>query len=81
MLCGRCCVTEPPTKLALRLDIFIEILPRTSVNKAYRRGRTGALWAPVLCALAVQSPTRLAVPRGSKPAVTISEGLVWTNVN
>ena len=29
MLCGRCCVTEPPTKLALRLDIFIEILPRT----------------------------------------------------
>jgi hypothetical protein len=37
MLCGRCCVTEPPTKLALRLDIFIEILPRTPVNKA--RGR------------------------------------------
>ena len=33
MLCGRCCVTEPPTKLALRLDIFIEILPRTRVNK------------------------------------------------
>jgi hypothetical protein len=33
MLCGRCCVTEPPTKLALRLDIFIEILPRTQVNK------------------------------------------------
>jgi hypothetical protein len=32
MLCGRCCVTEPPTKLALRLDIFIEILPRTWVN-------------------------------------------------
>ena len=32
MLCGRCCVTEPPTKLALRLDIFIEILPRTRVN-------------------------------------------------
>jgi hypothetical protein len=24
---------EPPTKLALRLDIFIEILPRTRVNK------------------------------------------------
>ena len=33
MLCGRCCVTEPPTKLALRLDIFIEILPGTWVNK------------------------------------------------
>jgi hypothetical protein len=33
MLCGRCCVTEPPTKLALRLDIFIEILPRTTVNR------------------------------------------------
>jgi Transposase IS116/IS110/IS902 family len=34
MLCGRCCVTEPPTRLALRLDIFIEILPRNSVNRA-----------------------------------------------
>ena len=32
MLCGRCCVMEPPMKLALRLDIFIEILPRTPVN-------------------------------------------------
>ena len=34
MLCGRCCVTELPTKLALRLDIFIEILLRASVNEA-----------------------------------------------
>jgi hypothetical protein len=31
--CGRCCVTEPPSRPALRLDIFIEILLRTSVNK------------------------------------------------
>jgi hypothetical protein len=38
MLCGRCCVTEPPTKLALRLDIFIEILPRTWVNKGKKKG-------------------------------------------
>jgi hypothetical protein len=38
MLCGRCCVTEPPTKLALRLDIFIEILLGTRVNKA-KKGR------------------------------------------
>jgi hypothetical protein len=37
MLCGRCCVTEPPTKLALRLDIFIEILPRTRVNRGCLR--------------------------------------------
>jgi hypothetical protein len=44
MLCGRCCVTEPPTKLALRLDIFIEILPRTSVN----RQREGLLLMPEL---------------------------------
>jgi hypothetical protein len=29
MFCGRCCVTEPRSRLALRLDIFIEILPRT----------------------------------------------------
>jgi N-acetylglucosamine-6-sulfatase len=35
MLCGRCCVTEPATKLALRLDIFIEILPRTRVNRGW----------------------------------------------
>jgi hypothetical protein len=26
MFCGRCCVTEPRSRLALRLDIFIEIL-------------------------------------------------------
>jgi hypothetical protein len=37
MLCGRCCVTEPPTKLALRLDIFIEILPRTRVNNGKKK--------------------------------------------
>jgi hypothetical protein len=30
MLCGRCCVTEPRSRPALRLDIFIEILPRPS---------------------------------------------------
>jgi hypothetical protein len=41
MLCGRCCVTEPPTRLALRLDIFIEILPRTRVNKGKKqKGRS-----------------------------------------
>ena len=26
VMCGRCCVTEPHSRLALRLDIFIEIL-------------------------------------------------------
>jgi hypothetical protein len=26
MLSGRCCVTEPHSRAALRLDIFIEIL-------------------------------------------------------
>jgi hypothetical protein len=31
--CGRCCVTEAPSRLALPLDIFIEILPRTPVNR------------------------------------------------
>ena len=34
MFCGRCCVTGPRSKLALRLDIFIEILPHTRVNGA-----------------------------------------------
>jgi hypothetical protein len=39
MFCGRCCVTEPRSRLALRLDIFIEILPRTPVNKGKRKGQ------------------------------------------
>jgi hypothetical protein len=58
MLCGRCCVTEPPTKLALRLDIFIEILPRTRVNKGRRKGR-GEIPQPFLLlwpATIVQDP-------------------------
>jgi hypothetical protein len=39
MLCGRCCVTEPRSRPALRLDIFIEILLRNLVNKAKKKGR------------------------------------------
>ena len=35
MCCGRCCVTEPRLRTALRLDIFIEILLRGWVNKAH----------------------------------------------
>jgi transposase len=31
-LCGQCCVTEPRSRPALRLDIFIEILLGNSVN-------------------------------------------------
>jgi hypothetical protein len=31
-LCGRCCETDPSSRSALQLDIFIEILPRTPVN-------------------------------------------------
>jgi hypothetical protein len=37
MFCGRCCVTEPRSRLALRLDILIEILLRTRVNKGMKR--------------------------------------------
>jgi hypothetical protein len=33
MCCGRCCVTEPRSRAALQLDIFIEILLGTRVNK------------------------------------------------
>src|SRR5215204_4929211 len=33
MLCGRCCVTEPRSRLPLRLDIFIEILLGSRVNR------------------------------------------------
>jgi hypothetical protein len=35
MCCGRCYATEPRLRVALRLDIFIEILLGTSVNKAH----------------------------------------------
>jgi hypothetical protein len=37
--CGRCCATEPRSRAALQLDIFIEILPRTRVNRGKREGR------------------------------------------
>jgi hypothetical protein len=60
-------------------------IPRTPVNKGKNR-RGGGLASPTTSAqalfLAVHSPTtRLALPRGSKPAATSSEGLVCTNVN
>ena len=48
MFCGRCCVTEPRSRLALQLDIFIEILPRTPVNKGMKKGRGSVLWDPGL---------------------------------
>jgi hypothetical protein len=34
MYCGRCCVMGPHLRPALRLDIFIEILLGSRVNKA-----------------------------------------------
>jgi transposase len=37
--CGRCCVTEPRSRPALRLDIFIEILLRDSVNNSLAASR------------------------------------------
>jgi hypothetical protein len=33
-VCGRCCVTEPRLRVAPRLDIFIEILLGTRVNRS-----------------------------------------------
>jgi hypothetical protein len=33
MCCGRCYATKPLFRVALQLDIFIEILVGTSVNK------------------------------------------------
>jgi hypothetical protein len=38
MFCGRCCVTALRSRPALRLDIFIEILLGTSVNKGKEKG-------------------------------------------
>src|SRR5829696_9161210 len=52
MFCGRCCVTEPRSRLALRLDIFIEILPRTRrclTCQLDRLGGTQHLARGVLC--------------------------------
>jgi hypothetical protein len=34
MFCGRCCATEPRSRAALRLDIFIEILPNLALKCA-----------------------------------------------
>jgi hypothetical protein len=45
VMCGRCCVTEPPSRAALRLDIFIEILLRDWVNSLPPR-RSPQLAAP-----------------------------------
>ena len=56
------------------------LIPRTPVNNGQEEEGPGLSGAPVLSALAVHSPTRLAVPRSSEPDVTNS-GLVRTNVN
>jgi hypothetical protein len=34
MYCGQCCVMEPRSRAALRLDIFIEILLGIRVNRS-----------------------------------------------
>ena len=47
--CGRCCATEPRSRTALRLDIFIEILLGNRVNKG--EGREGQ--GPMATALQV----------------------------
>jgi hypothetical protein len=68
---------ESPTCEVRRIPI-----PRNRVNKGKKRkggGLASPLSPPRL--LAVQSPTRLAVPRGAKPADTNLLGWVWTNVN
>jgi hypothetical protein len=60
MLCGRCCVMEPPSRAALQLDIFIEILLRKTVNRAAERlapKKEGSDKAPLPAS--VQSITRL----------------------
>jgi hypothetical protein len=46
MFCGRCCATEQRLRTALRLDIFIEILLDTWVNKGKKLMGRGPLLAP-----------------------------------
>jgi hypothetical protein len=67
MLCGRCCVTEPPTKLALQLGIFIEILPQCWVNKGKKR-RAG-----VLC----PGPSYVVGLRSPNPSRPSAAALLW----
>ena len=54
MFCGRCCVTEPRSRTALQLDIFIEIpsvrLLTTSILKITS---TGVEWRPSLLELGI----------------------------
>jgi hypothetical protein len=40
MYCGQCCVTEARLRAAPQLDIFIEILLRTRVNKGKKKNRS-----------------------------------------
>ena len=47
MWCGRCCATEPRLRTALRLDIFIEILLRGWVNRAFEDAGGFVGWHPV----------------------------------
>ena len=51
MCCGRCCVTEPRLRAALRLDIFIEIL-----LPAKERLPVVALASPPLSSMAHRLP-------------------------
>jgi Pyridoxamine 5'-phosphate oxidase len=50
-------------------------------GKKRKGGGLASPLSPPRLSLAVQSPTRLAVPRGAKPADTNLLGWVWTNVN
>src|SRR5215211_3938031 len=67
--CGRCCVTEPPSRPALRLDIFIEILLGISVHK---RGEGPIVPFPTTCAfrtpcLDAGRPQRPSIPLPTMP--------------
>ena len=75
----------PSVPLATAIILVSVALAVLLLSKLYDGGAPVAAQrlsgAPVLCALAVHSPTRLAVPRGSKAAVTNLLGWVWTNVS
>jgi hypothetical protein len=69
MLSGRCCATEPPSRPVLQLDIFIEILLRTPVNRGSLPS-TSVLTTRVGSATFERQRSRPIVPTSPSPSAS-----------
>ena len=56
MFCGRCCVTEPRSRTALQLDIFIEIPFSSGVSSSWERLERSPLLASRLVEIFCSPP-------------------------